>query len=150
MADNENEAPKIDKARKAPKLAIDRHDVDKVASGEVVNPAFVCMAGAAYEASRALRLFMGEQSADAKMQFSELDKPARQDMIDDAMLIVAGKTPEDLYHKYNQTGTLWGAVDPIEKVLWVTFAAQVNLQFHAIRQLAGAMEQVKAGADDGQ
>lgn len=140
--------PKRDNARAKPKIVKSlKQEADKAIDGEVPNPVFVCLAGTGYEAVRCLRLFMGEDTASAKLQFSELPAHGRSDMVEDAMHLVAGATPQDLYMKYS-TGELWDALDPAEKVLWTTFCAAVNLQFEAIKHLAAAANSIPKTADD--
>jgi len=110
---------------------------EKAKTGQEPNPIFVCLAGAAYETTRALRLFMGETGPEAKRQFSELAKEDRDEMVDDAMQVLNGAAPPDLYQKYSH-GIVWEALDPVEKVLWTTFCATVNLQFEAVKHIAAA------------
>lgn len=124
-----------------------KQDAAKAKNGEVPNPIFVALAGAGYEACRTLRLFMGEVSEESKKQFSELPKADRDEMVDDAMQVIAGATPPDLYQKYARTGILWPALDPVEKVIWTTFVAAVNLQFEAVKHVAAATN--SGGANDG-
>jgi hypothetical protein len=139
---------KKDTARSKPKLTKDlKSEAQDAASGDKPNPVFVCLAGAGYEACRCIRLFMGESTEAAKKQFADLPAHERSDMIEDAMHVVAGAEPPDLYMKYSE-GTLWEAVDPVEKVLWTTFCATVKLQFEAIKHLAAASQSVKGGAND--
>ena len=121
-------------------------EAKKAASGDAPNPIFVCLAGAGYEAARALRLFMGEASEDSKKQFSELPAADRAEMVDDAMQVISGATPPELYAKYSR-GVMWDALDPVERVLWTTFCAAVNLQFEAIKHIASATNP-EGGAND--
>jgi len=121
----------------------------KAQSGEVPNPIFVCLAGAGYETCRALRLFMGESSEESQKQFSELPKVDRDEMVDDAMQVVSGAKPPDLHQKYaRRTGAQWSSLDPVERVLWTTFCAAVNLQFEAVKHLAAATNPQPQGGDN--
>lgn len=123
-------------------------DEAEVKAGVRANPVFVCCAGAGYETVRALRLFMGETSEEAKRQFSELPKADRDEMVDDVFRVISGAEAHDLYAKYDQKGVAWKDVDPIEQVLWVLFVSSVRTQFLAVSKVAeGAQKAMKqAGA----
>lgn len=113
------------------------------------NPIFTCLAGAGYETTRALRLFLGDKTEGAKKQFSELSEADRAEMVDDAMQVVAGATPPDLYKKYWR-GVAWEALDPMEKVFWTLFCATVQMQYTSIQHVAAASQPTAPkGGDDG-
>lgn len=102
------------------------------------NPVLVCCAGAGYETCRALRLFMGETSKEAKLQFSQLSSNDRSLMIDDALQVISGAPPPELQARYSDTP--WGEVDPVEKIMWAAFCAAVSLQLQAVKQIAVATQ----------
>jgi hypothetical protein len=110
-------------------------------SGLIANPVFTCCGGAAYEAVRSLRLFMGEATEAAKLQFSELPKEDRDAIVNDAYLVISGHTPPQLYDSHNTTGITWAALDPVEKTQWVLFCGTVLSQLQAIQHVATAAQQ---------
>ena len=114
------------------------------------NPIIVACAHAGWEAVRAYRKFC--QDVEGHTAWDALDPAARADIMNDAFMIISGKSPQEIYEKYDHGGMLWEAAFADVKLRYVLFARTVATTLSACSALAQAAQDViraEEGLSDG-